>query len=384
MCQFTDVSPERAFHVALRASLAVLLVFAGALFVQRAWEIVQPLLVAIVLATALWPWVTSIAHARLGPCSWHVPRVFAAALVYVATFSLAGLAIWLALRAVLPELDRLLTAYPDQTAPIRAYLDPFRTGDLASGAGKLAQAVVNQAATGQPSASQASAPVNVPAFALATFGGVLQLGLVLVFTFFLLMEGDHCASWLIQWVPSGHQPRVSMLGLRIRDRISRWVLAQLLYGSISGAIIWIAMWALGLPDPWLYATIGATLGIFPGLGPWIAMVSAFVVTLGLSAWQAVAVAIFGTTIYIVDSTTLSTKIYGELLRLPMFAVLLALLVGGAVMGIWGALIAAPVAAGLETILEDHARHAGALITPMPTPSRSPDPPRLRRRVTGAR
>lgn len=378
------MSPERAFQVALRASLAVLLVGLGVLLVVRAWQILEALIVSVVLATALWPWVTAVAHVQVGSRQWHVPRGVAAAVVYVTTFSVAGVAIWLALRALLPEVDRVLTLYPEQTAPLRAYLDPFRTGDLAGGAGKLAQAVVSQATTGQ-AADTASTPqpVNVAAFALGAFGGVLHLGLILVFTFFLLMEGHRCAWWLMQWLPPDVQPSVNDLGLRIRDRVSRWVLAQLLYGSISGAIIWLAMWALGLPEPWLYATIGATLGIFPGLGPWIAMLPAFAVAIGLSAWQALAVAAFGVTMYIVDSTTLSTRIYGELLRLPTFVVLLALLIGGAVMGVWGALIAAPVAAAIETILEDHARRSGLAFRLAPVRSRSPDPRRLRRPAAGA-
>ena len=117
-------------------------------------------------------------------------------------------------------------------------------------------------------------------------------------------------------------------------------------------LIWLAMALFQLPSPWLYGLIGATLGIFPGLGPWIAMVPAFVVALGLSVWQATAVAVFGLSMYVIDSITLSTKIYGELLRVPMFVVLLALLIGGALLGVWGAMIAAPVAAGILSVLED--------------------------------
>jgi predicted PurR-regulated permease PerM len=56
--------------------------------------------------------------------------------------------------------------------------------------------------------------------------------------------------------------------------------------------------------------------------------------------------------YIIDSTALSTRIYGGLLHLPMFVVLLALLIGAALLGVWGAMIAAPVAAGVQTLLED--------------------------------
>ena len=345
---------DGAFQAGWRASLAVLLVVGAVLLVQRAWDVVEPLIVAVVLATALWPWVSRISDAPIGPAAWRIPRLLATALVYIFTFAVAGMVLWLALQALLPEIDGVLATYPDQTAPLRDYLQPFRTG-LAGGAGQLASEVARQAGSGSGQAPQTSfgeqAPINITALALGLLGGVLRLGLILVFTFFLLVDGERCARWLLDWLPANNRPELERLGASIRDRISRWVLAQLLYGSISGLIIWLAMSLIGLKTPWIYAIVGATLGIFPGLGPWVAMVPAFFVALGLSAWQALAVGAFGVGMYIVDSTTLSTKIYGELLRLPMFVVLLALLTGAALMGIWGALIAAPVAAGIQSVLD---------------------------------
>jgi predicted PurR-regulated permease PerM len=56
--------------------------------------------------------------------------------------------------------------------------------------------------------------------------------------------------------------------------------------------------------------------------------------------------------YVVDSTTLSAKIYGQLLQLPMRVVLLALLVYAVFMGIWGAMIAPPVVAGIQSTPEE--------------------------------
>ena len=368
----TTLFADRAFQAGWRASLAVLLVVGAVMLVQRAWEVVEPLIVAVVVATALWPWVSRICDVPIGSAALRIPRLLATALVFVVTLGIAGGVLWFALRALLPEIDGLLTAFPDQTAPVREYLQPFRSGDLASGAGQLASEVAREAtsvtgqsapgqlgasAAGQAAAASAgqTAPVNPGALAFGVFGGAVRLGLVLIFTFFLLVDGDRCARWALHWLPPDSRPHFERLGVRIRDRISRWVLAQFLYGSISGLIIWVTLWLFGLRNPWLYAILGATLGIFPGLGPWVAMVPAFAVALGMSAWQAFAVAAFGVIMYLVDSTTLSTKIYGELLRLPMFVVLLSLLIGAALMGVWGALIAAPVAAGIQSVLEDQSR-----------------------------
>lgn len=345
---------DRAFQAAFRASVAVLMAVGAVLFVLRAWDIVEPLVVSVVLATALWPWVSRFADLPSGLWGWRIPRVVATSIVFVVTFSAAGLIIWVALVALLPEIDRGLAAYPDQTGALRNYLQPFRSGDIAGGASKLAGDVAKQAAASGSSGDSTgqSAPVNVATLALGLFGGFLQLGLVLVFTYFLLLEGERFACWLLRLLPPERRGHAQHIGVRVRNRISRWVQAQMIYGSVSGLVIWLAMGLLQLPSPWLYAVIGATLGIVPGLGPWIAMIPAFAVALGLSVWQATAVAVFGVAMYIVDSTTLSAKIYGEFLQLPMFVVLLALLVGALLMGVWGAVIAAPVVAGIQSILEE--------------------------------
>jgi predicted PurR-regulated permease PerM len=355
---------DPAFQTALRGGTAVLVLVAGVLVLQRTWAIVEPLFVSAVVATALWPWVTRLEQLRLGPSGWRLPRFAATSLVFLVTFSTAGVVIWVALGALLPDIDRGLSAFPDQTGFLRDALQPFRGGDFAAGAGQLASDVARQATTPPPAGQSASqaAPVNATALALALFGGVLQLALVLIFTLFWLMEGGRFACWLLTLVPLEQRAHAHRVGVRIRDRISRWVLAQVIYGSVSGAVIWLTTSVLQLPSPWLYGIIGATLGIFPGLGPWIAYVPAFLVALGLSVWQTTAVAALGVCMYVVDSTTLSTKIYGELLHLPMFVVLLALLLGAALMGVWGAVIAAPVAAGIQTILQDQLNPAADLTT----------------------
>ncbi len=64
---------------------------------------------------------------------------------------------------------------------------------------------------------------------------------------------------------------------------------------------------------------------------------------------------FGIGLNIVDSLIVSPKLFGEMLRLPMFIVLLALLFGSVLMGVWGALIATPVAVAVQVIIRDQVR-----------------------------
>lgn len=345
----------RAFRTALVASVAVLLVLGLAFLLYTAWGIVKPLIVAIVIATTLWPSVSKIAGLRIGPRRWRLPRVAAAALVYIATLLIASLLAWGAVTEAIPRVLHLLDAYPTQTAAVREYVEPFRAGNIADGAGRVAAEVASGASETQTPRPNDDAPtpaVRPGTLLIGFFGGLFTLGLVLVFTFFLLIDGARFAQWSMALLPRGRRSWARRLGLEIRDRVGRWVLAQIMYALTSGVIVTAGMLAIGLESPWLYGIMAVILAILPAIGPALAAVPALPAAMDMSPWQTVAVAVFGIVLWAVDGMVIAPRILGAMLRLPMFVVLVALLVGAAIMGVWGALIAPPVAVAIQVLLHD--------------------------------
>lgn len=355
----THVGPifaDRVFVTALRATLAVVAVFAAIFLLYLSWSIVRPFIVAVVLATMLWPWVTRLEW-WVGPRDFHLPRGVAVGLIYLVFLIVAGTMVYLILSTLIPWLDHLMATYPRQTAFLNDYLTPFRSGDLASGAVKVAGEVAKQSTgAGSPanSAAKASAPaaVNVGALALGLFGGLLQTALILIFTFFLLLEGDTFARWVLRLVPWERRPKAEAIGLRVRERVSRWVVATAIYSAISGGIVGVAMFLIGIPSPWFFGAGAALLALIPGVGPASITILALVIALGESPWQPVAVAVFGIFLYIADATFIAPKIFGNMLRLPMFVVFLAILLGGELLGVWGAILALPVAVTAQIVIRE--------------------------------
>jgi predicted PurR-regulated permease PerM len=368
---------DGSFQAALRASAAVALVV-GLIFVLfLAWPVVQPLLVAAFLATALWPWVSRISTLSLGPRRWRIPRVMAAALIYLAAFTAAAVAIWGLLSALIPQVDRLLQAYPQYTQGILQYLEPLRGGDVAGSAARVAEGVASEAARAggeqPPPAEQQPMPLNVGVLALALFGGLVNLILVLVFTFFLLLEGDRISQGALLALPRERRIRARTLGVAIRDNVSRWVLAQATYASISAVAIGTAMWLAQIPSPWMYSIFAAFLAVLPGIGPSAALVPAFLVALDLAPWQPIAVAAIAVTTYALDGTVLVPKVFGNILRLPMVVVLSSTMIGALLMGVWGALIAPQVAVAIQMVIRDLlGREVAQEEPPSPVPFRRQD------------
>jgi predicted PurR-regulated permease PerM len=358
---FGQILEDRAFRTGLRGSLAVLLLAAGVLLLWRAWSVIEPLLISVVLAAALWPWVSKLSSVPIA--GWRLPRPMVAGPIFLGTLAATGLLIWVTLLELLPHVERLLETYPVQTASVREYLEPFRTGDLLEGARQVAEDVAKQAAQAEterepPMAPAGLRPIDTGSLVLAAFGGLLTVGLVLVFTFFLLVDGDRYAQWLLLLLPTAQHEHVRAVAEEIRDRLARWVLAEVLYAAVSGLLVGCGIWILQLPSPWLYGVAGAVLAALPGLGPALVAVPATLVAAGMSTWQTVGAVLVGGVIYVADATLIGPKILGKLLRLPTFVVLLAVFLGVALMGAWGALIAAPIAAAAHSILTDQLARPG--------------------------
>jgi len=340
-----------SFGTGVRLGLGLLAVVAVALFVRQTWAVVQPLLIAGVLATALWPWVGRVSR-PFGPDGRRLPRPLAVALIYVTTSIAAGALLWIAVVGSLPILERLTDEFPGPTAEVRVYLDAFRAGGLESGARR----VVEDAAAGT-SVAEPERPLRPERVAIGLLGGLFTLVLVLIFTFFLLLDGDRLAGWTFQLLPRARRAEARATALRVRDRMSNWILGWLTYGAVSAAIVTVAMLLLRIPEPWLYGVAALALALLPGIGPVLAVIPALVVALGLEPWQPAAVLTFGLAYYIADGAVLAPQLMGRSVRLPTFATLIALFIGAALMGFWGALIATPVAAAVQQVAAEAMRPA---------------------------
>lgn len=341
---------DGAFRSTLRGSIAVLAVLGAVYLIYLTWTVFQALLVAAVLATMLWPWVTRVTNLPVG--RRRLPRALAVALIYLTAIGFTLGVIWLALSAFLPLADPLLATYPQQTAFLRSFLDPFRRGDIAGGAAKVVQGVTSGAAGQSQGGTAAPSPVDPGGLLLSLLGGLLNTALVLVFAFFLLLEGNRFAQWTLLLVPRQGRPRFRALGLRIRDRASQWVLATVIYSSLSAAILTAGLGLIGLPTPWLFGILGAAMALIPGLGVGLVAIPAAAVALTLSTWQAVAVVTFGLTLHVLDATIIAPKVFGNRLRLPTFIVFVAILLGSDLLGLWGAIVALPLAAGIQLAIQD--------------------------------
>lgn len=322
-------------ELSLRSVFSLLTIAIGLWLLVQLWQILLVLVVALVLAGTLSPLVDWLERRRLGRHLALVLVLFALLLVLV------GLA-----AAVLPALaaqfGALIAGAPEFQRRAADALTQFPP--LAGGAGALREATPDQFL----------APVGAYVLhASAAAAEVLALGVTtVVLAFYLLADRERVLGFAYALLPRSYHLRTGRILLDLQTIVGGYVRGQALTSLLIGLFVFAVLWAAGTPNPLALALIAAFTDLIPFIGGWIALTPATLATLPLGLWPTALVfaAIFAYQEF--ESRVLIPRVYGHTLRLSPVAVTLALLIGFKLLGIVGALLALPLAAGIRVLVED--------------------------------
>lgn len=195
------------------------------------------------------------------------------------------------------------------------------------------------------------------------FGGLLGAGrialsvsasilTVVVLTLYLLGDLPRIRRAIYRLVPASRRPRATRLGDEIFDRVGGFLLGNLFTSLIAGVgtLVWLLIFRV--PYPLLLAVAVAVLDLIPLVGSTIGGILVTLVAFSVSVPVAIATAAFYTGYRVAEDNLLVPKIIGRTVRVSATATLVAVLLGGAVLGVVGALVAIPVAAAIDLLLKE--------------------------------
>ncbi len=179
--------------------------------------------------------------------------------------------------------------------------------------------------------------------AISVAGAFVSLLTILTLTFFLLLGSERYLNAGVGLFAGAHQPLVRRLLTQSGGAISGYVTGNLAVSLICGVTTFIVLWVLGMPYAAPLALLVALLDLVPLVGATIGGAVLVVVGLFVEPWKAVVLLIFVLVYQQVESNVLQPIVYSKAVQLNGLAILIALLVGGQLLGIVGALLAIPVA-----------------------------------------
>jgi predicted PurR-regulated permease PerM len=180
--------------------------------------------------------------------------------------------------------------------------------------------------------------------------GVATVSVVVLTIYFLVALPGVKDLWL-SLIPRSRRDRVEVLTDEVFDRVGGFMLGNLLTSVIAGAGTYVWLLAFGVPDPLLLALFVAVLDLVPMVGSTVAgvVVSLVAVTRGLPIGIGTA-AYYG--VYrVLEDYLLNPRVMRHTVKVKPGLTIVATLVGGTLLGIVGALVAIPVAATIQLLLE---------------------------------
>ena len=116
-------------------------------------------------------------------------------------------------------------------------------------------------------------------------GPLTTAGLVLVMVIFMLLERRDLRARLIRLFGHGQLAITTRAFDEAGARVSRQLLMQSLVNVVYGLVVWIGLYLLGVPYPFMWAAVGAALRFIPYLGPLLAAGAPILVSLAaLDGW----------------------------------------------------------------------------------------------------
>lgn len=320
-------------------------------FVRAVTDVLVLLLVSAILSAGLAPIVGWVQRRRiLG--TLRPSRGVAISVVYLTGFVMAAIALMSIIIPAVGEAKKFAQQSPQLLAGLRHWLVAVRLQrpwlpDLSTGLAHLVTQASNLTGMGPGAAL----------VALRVAGGATAAIMVLVVTFYMLLEGAAIKRAVLALVPREERPRVDLMLHRIGLRFGGWLRGQLLIALAVAVPVSLALLLIGIPYPFL-------IGVVAGLGEFIPMVGlmlgaavSILVALGQPAWQLAAVVIFFVVAMNLESHILIPRLMSRVLGLSPLLTIIALFVGVRLMGILGGLVALPVAAALQVIVREVVREA---------------------------
>jgi predicted PurR-regulated permease PerM len=320
---------------------AVLFVVGLAWLLLQIRSVIVILLLGIILASAIDPFVQRLR--RIG-----LSRGQAVLAVYLGLFVTFG---GLGYLVVPPLISQGMDLYNDVPNILDNLEEQARSSDnnfmRTTGARGIHRASIAwDDYTSQPPVEESTAI----RFVTSVVGAIFTIFSVLIVAFYWMTEKAIIKRLLLGLVPLDKRDEAHAIWDEIEEKLGGWTRGEAILCLAIGTASGVAYYLLGLQF-WLALAIFAGITeLIPFLGPILGGAAAFVIALTDSWEKALAVIVIVFLIQQLEGAVLVPRVMKNAVGLSPLAVVLAVIIGGALMGILGAVIAIPVAAAVQVLV----------------------------------
>ncbi|OGY23739.1 MAG: hypothetical protein A2Y57_04395 [Candidatus Woykebacteria bacterium RBG_13_40_7b] len=193
---------------------------------------------------------------------------------------------------------------------------------------------------------------NVFKVSQAVISSIFAFFLIVVLTFYLLIEKDSLEKYFLLFFPHWDREKINLILKKIERKMGAWLRSQFLLALSVGIPTWLFLAILGVPFALPLALLAGILEIVPMIGPILAGLPAVLVALNISPAFGITVGLFYLVLQQIENSFLVPKLIEKTMGLNPLLTVIALLIGGELLGILGAFLALPLTSAGLIILEE--------------------------------
>lgn len=274
-------------------------------------------------------------------------RSIAASFVYLLVLAMVGVLAVTLVPPVLNQLQQLIVNLPELIASGQQQLNDFQSWSRAHHL-RFAAPLVQEQLLAQVQQRAEAIATNGIGFLLGTFNWVIDGILVLVISFYLLLDGERLWGSVTRFFSP---PIRDYLTQSFRSNLQRFFSGQLLLGLFMAVTLSLAFWWLQIPFFLVLSLFIGLMEVIPFIGATLGIITVGVLVAFMNWWLAVQGVAVAIALQQIKDNVLAPRILGNLTGLSPAIVLAALLLGGKVGGLLGVILAIPLAGMVRTVVE---------------------------------
>jgi len=325
------------FFVGMTAAAGVAVTIAIIELLLKAGSVVTLIGMALFIAAGLDPVVSWLTRHRL-------PRWLAVVITLLIVLAVVGVFLALAIPRITAEADALVHELPRYSRELQSHSSELgRLNARYHVESRLAKLIASHGT------DLAGGVLSVGAVAVSAVSSLL---LVAVLSVYFLGGLPSLKLFGYRLVPASRRPRVILLTDEIFRRVGGYVLGNVLTSVLIGVgtAVWMLAW--GIPYPFLLAMFVTLIDLIPVIGSYAGGAAVVLTALSVSLPVAVATLAFMIAYKLAEDYFIVPRVMGRTVQVPATVTLVAVLLGSALMGIAGALVAIPVAAAARLLLQE--------------------------------
>lgn len=182
---------------------------------------------------------------------------------------------------------------------------------------------------------------------------LVTIAMGLILTIYFTLEGDTAYHWALSLFPARSRPRLDQTLRRAEVRIGRWLIGQASLMLILGLTSTVVYESLDVRYAAALGVLTGLLNIVPVLGAAISISLALLVAAVDSWGRVLGIAVFYLAYLWLENSFLTPRIMKSSVGLPGLAIIVALLLGGELQGVVGALVSVPTAVLVAVLIDEY-------------------------------